>query len=211
MGAPGELPGELADPLVEEEASRQPGDGRRPAQAQGGELGRHPWVVGRQLHRLAQRAHCLLLVPRHHQRARQVDQRLRGLQTSAQRFLAEPDSALAIALDQHQREPVVGEHARVVEVSPPGPLEDLVGRARIQIEQRAALVEDLVHVATVDQRRRRRGRRHHRPTGVRDRLCARRHPNGGPKRVQLGRSGAGARQLRPVVVVLRHHRSPALR
>src|SRR5438067_1709712 len=44
LGAPGELPGELADPLVEEEASRQPGDGRRPAQAQGGELGRHPWV-----------------------------------------------------------------------------------------------------------------------------------------------------------------------
>src|ERR1700674_3717512 len=43
--APGVLPGQLADPLVEEEIAWQPGNRRRPAQTQGGELRHHARVV----------------------------------------------------------------------------------------------------------------------------------------------------------------------
>src|SRR5205814_6741913 len=75
-GPLGVLPGQLADPLVEEEFARQPGNRRRPAQAQRRELHHHAGVVGRKLHCLAQRAYRLLLVACHHQRAREVHQGL---------------------------------------------------------------------------------------------------------------------------------------
>src|SRR6266403_4767512 len=117
--APGVLPGQLADPLVEEEIARQPGNRRRPAQTQGGELRHHAGVVGRQLHRLAQRAYRLLLVASHHQRAREVHQSLGGLQSPAQGFLAEADPPLAIALHQHQRQAIIGEHPGIVQVAAP--------------------------------------------------------------------------------------------
>src|SRR5438105_11479598 len=71
-------PGELAEPAVQPEVARQPRDGRWPPQPERGEFPPDARIVRRQLHRLAQRAHRLLLVARHHQRLGEVDQRLGG-------------------------------------------------------------------------------------------------------------------------------------
>src|SRR3954468_237337 len=146
----GVLPRQFPDPFVEEEGAGQPGDRRRPPQSERGELGAHAWIVRRELHGLAQGADRVLLVARHHQRARQVHQRLGGLQPAAQRLLAEADAALPISFDQHQRQAVVREDARIVQVAPPGLLEDLVRRAGIEIEQRASFVEDAIDVPAMD-------------------------------------------------------------
>jgi hypothetical protein len=201
---PRPLPGQLAEELVEPEVARQPRDRRRPPQAERGELLAHPRIVGGQLHRLAQSAHCLLLVAGDHQRLGEVDQRLGALQAAPQRLLAEADAALPVALDQHQREAVVRQHARVVQVPPPGLLEDLVRRLRVRLQQRAALVDGLVQLAAVHQRLRlrrlhRRGHLRHARRGRRPVRHLDRHP----QRVELlGRCPLG-QEL--VLVVFRHH------
>src|SRR5438132_3196965 len=133
--SPRPLPGQLAEELVEPEVARQPRDRRRPAQAERGEFLADARVVRRQLHRLAQRAHRLLLVARHDQRLGEVDQRLGRLQSAPQRLLAEADAALAIAFDQDQRQTVVGEDTRVVQVATPGLGEDLVRCFGVRLEE----------------------------------------------------------------------------
>src|SRR6267143_3165079 len=90
----GHLPGQLSQPLVEEEIAGQPGNRRRPAQAEGEELVAHARIAGRQLQRAMQRPDRLLLVAGHHQRLGQVDQHLGGRGPAPDRLLAEADAAL---------------------------------------------------------------------------------------------------------------------
>ena len=122
----------------------------------------HARIVGRELQRALERPNGLLLVASHDEGAGEVHEHLGRGRSTPDAFLAEADASLAIPLDEHQREPVIGEHARVVQVAPVRFFEDLVRRLRVGVEQRAAFFDDLRELRRgerlVMRRVRRRGR-----------------------------------------------------